>query len=704
MTASLELVPARPLLVPRPRDPPGAAAGRPGDRRRRRGRPRWRRRWPSGSATPGWSRPSLPRDGADQGIPLPGTWLPGEHARAGRHVGAPAGELLFEHGGRRRLATGPHPDRLHAPADGRVARGGAGVALVLEIDGPGLAATELLGEPHAGRLVVLPEDSDPRLALDVALAGSRRGPARPRRRRGAGPGAGDGDPRRGRRLARRARPARPRRRRRPASRPACTAWRPSACSCSAGTSAVRSPRAVRSVARGGRRRAWSAWSAIRRSCSSRRTSSCPCRSRTASWSAGGPEAGREGRWLGPGGLRRVRGGHHRRDRARRPRRRPDGRAPDRGAGAVRRRRRQRVGSADDRRPAGAPAARARPRRHARRSASAWARRGGRRRDRAQRAAGRRQDRARPWHRPGPRRRRPGHLADVRPHRRARGAPAALPRRRLSPRRPRGRARRRAPRRAARRGRHGRRVGRAPRDRAARRSAGDPARRVRRRPADDRLPGDRRRATPGCSGRWRDGGGARRAPARDRHRDVADRARPRDAPTGRCSPPTRGRPATATSRSCCRASRRSSPAGGLGSAGACRRGRDRRRDGPGRVHRAAGRAGDREGARGRVRPAAASRSGAAPRSSPRRRRRIRRSTRRAWCCCCPPARPAATSSPAAGTRLVIGADLPDLAAGAVLVAVDLAGARPGCGARARRGRDRPAPGRAPPAGRGPARGG
>jgi hypothetical protein len=115
---------------------------------------------------------ATPREGADQGIPLPGTWLPGEHARAGRHPGAPAGELLFEHGGRRRLATGPHPDRLRAPADGRIVEVEPGVALVLQVAGAGLAATELLGEPHSGRMVVLPEDSDPRLALDVALAGA----------------------------------------------------------------------------------------------------------------------------------------------------------------------------------------------------------------------------------------------------------------------------------------------------------------------------------------------------------------------------------------------------------------------------------------------------------------------------------------------------------------------------------------------------
>lgn len=113
-----------------------------------------------------------PRDGADQGIPLPGTWLPGEHERAGRRTTALAGELLFDYAGRRRLATGSHPDRLHAPADGRVLEVEPGVAIVLEIDGPGLAATELLGEPHSGRLVVLPEEADPRLALDVALAGA----------------------------------------------------------------------------------------------------------------------------------------------------------------------------------------------------------------------------------------------------------------------------------------------------------------------------------------------------------------------------------------------------------------------------------------------------------------------------------------------------------------------------------------------------
>ena len=167
MIDSLDLVPVRAHLVSRPRvrlelQPGDRVIAVVGDEIRVGDVLAERIRDPRLVETP------LPRDGADQGIPLPGTWLPGEHARAGRHAGAPAGELLFEHGGRRRLATGPHPDRLLAPGDGRVLEVEPGVALVFEVRGIGLAATELLGEPHSGRLVVLPEDSDPRLALDVA--------------------------------------------------------------------------------------------------------------------------------------------------------------------------------------------------------------------------------------------------------------------------------------------------------------------------------------------------------------------------------------------------------------------------------------------------------------------------------------------------------------------------------------------------------
>jgi hypothetical protein len=171
MTDAIELVPARALLVPRPRirlelQPGDRVTAMVGDVVRAGEVVAERIRDPRLVEAP------VPRAGVDQGTPLPGTWLPGEHARAGRRVGAPAGELLFEHGGRRRLATGPHPDRLHAPADGYVLEVEAGVALVLQIDGPGLVATELLGEPHSGRLIVMPEDADPRIVLDVALAGA----------------------------------------------------------------------------------------------------------------------------------------------------------------------------------------------------------------------------------------------------------------------------------------------------------------------------------------------------------------------------------------------------------------------------------------------------------------------------------------------------------------------------------------------------
>jgi hypothetical protein len=171
VTGTLELVAPRALLVPRPRvrlelQPGDRVIAEIGDVVR------------AGDVLAERIRDArlvevvLPRHAADQGVPLPGTWLPGEHAQPGRRAATPAGELLFQHGGRRRLATGPHPDHLSAPADGRLVEVHAGVALVLEIGGPGLVATELLGEPHAGRLVLLPEGSDPHLALDVALAGA----------------------------------------------------------------------------------------------------------------------------------------------------------------------------------------------------------------------------------------------------------------------------------------------------------------------------------------------------------------------------------------------------------------------------------------------------------------------------------------------------------------------------------------------------
>lgn len=99
----------------------------------------------------------------------PGTWIAAE---AGRRGTAPAGELLFEHGGRRRIATGPHPDLVSAPAAGRVVAIRPGVDIILEINGIGIPGSELLGDPGHGRLAFLPGDGEGRIPLEVAHAGA----------------------------------------------------------------------------------------------------------------------------------------------------------------------------------------------------------------------------------------------------------------------------------------------------------------------------------------------------------------------------------------------------------------------------------------------------------------------------------------------------------------------------------------------------
>lgn len=108
-------------------------------------------------------------DGGGSASRQPGTWVPAEPGRRGT---APAGELLFEHGGRRRIATGPHLDLVEAPGPGRVAAIHPGVEIVLELDGAGLPGTELLGDPGHGRLAILPGEGDGRIPLDVGLAGA----------------------------------------------------------------------------------------------------------------------------------------------------------------------------------------------------------------------------------------------------------------------------------------------------------------------------------------------------------------------------------------------------------------------------------------------------------------------------------------------------------------------------------------------------
>jgi hypothetical protein len=106
---------------------------------------------------------------APSGVVHPGAWIAAE---AGRRGTAPAGELLFEHGGRRRIATGPHPDLVSAPAAGRVVAIRPGVDVVLQVDGIGIPGSELLGDPGHGRLALLPGDGEGRIPLEVAHAGA----------------------------------------------------------------------------------------------------------------------------------------------------------------------------------------------------------------------------------------------------------------------------------------------------------------------------------------------------------------------------------------------------------------------------------------------------------------------------------------------------------------------------------------------------
>lgn len=102
----------------------------------------------------------------------PGSWLSAEHARPGRRESAPAGEVLYEDAGRRLLASGPHLDTLEAPAPAAIEAVEPGAAIVLELDGIGIGGRTLLGDVVHGPLTVLPPDADPRLALDVGLAGA----------------------------------------------------------------------------------------------------------------------------------------------------------------------------------------------------------------------------------------------------------------------------------------------------------------------------------------------------------------------------------------------------------------------------------------------------------------------------------------------------------------------------------------------------
>jgi hypothetical protein len=117
----------------------------------------------------------LPKDATDlqSGIQwtdrTTGSWRFG-----GRRSSAPIqGELLFESGGRWRLATGEPSGILEAPAAGIVREVRPGVGIRLDVEGSGLAGVRAIGAPARGRLEVAPSTDDARPpALDVGRAGS----------------------------------------------------------------------------------------------------------------------------------------------------------------------------------------------------------------------------------------------------------------------------------------------------------------------------------------------------------------------------------------------------------------------------------------------------------------------------------------------------------------------------------------------------
>ena len=149
-----------------------------------------------------------------------------------------------------------------------------------------------------------------------------------------------------------------------------------------------------------------------------------------------------------------------------------------------------------------------------------------------------------------------------------------------------------------------------------------------------------------------------------------------APDGGASGASTGRPATAMARRCCRASSRFL---GEQNIAPVETGGDRRRDGPGGVHRAAGR--DRHGQGPGARPRAADR-----RDPDRRRRCSRRASPSrplVRCCSCRPGRPTGSSSGAVHRRAAARRpSSPSSAPGETVVADRPRGRAPGRCARRR----------------------
>jgi hypothetical protein len=118
---------------------------------------------------------TLPKDATD--LRSGAQWtdrVAGSRFPVSRRSGPPVqGELLFESGGRWRLATGEPSGILEAPAAGIAREVRPGVGIRLEVEGSGLAGVQAIGAPARGRLEVAPSTDDARPpTLDVGRAGS----------------------------------------------------------------------------------------------------------------------------------------------------------------------------------------------------------------------------------------------------------------------------------------------------------------------------------------------------------------------------------------------------------------------------------------------------------------------------------------------------------------------------------------------------
>jgi hypothetical protein len=97
-----------------------------------------------------------------------------------RSQGSTTGELLFESGGRWRLATGEHVEQIETPVAGVIRDVRAGIGITLLAEGRVLRGVEALGDPTRGVLAVGAERGEQagpghvlrHGSLDVGLAGS----------------------------------------------------------------------------------------------------------------------------------------------------------------------------------------------------------------------------------------------------------------------------------------------------------------------------------------------------------------------------------------------------------------------------------------------------------------------------------------------------------------------------------------------------